>query len=201
MSALKNSISIIITSAMILTGCREVPVPKPKGYFRIDLPEKEYIVFNDTIRQDDYLPLSFEYPVYGIISFDENVNPEPGWFNVDFPPFKARIYLTYKGINNDLDELMEQTYRMNVKNHISKADAISEQVFSDPENKVYGILYDLKGNTATAVQFFVTDSVNHFFRGSLYFLSEPNPDSIAPVNQFFRDDIIHMIETLRWKEI
>ena len=201
MSALKNSISIIITSAMILTGCREVPVPKPKGYFRIDLPEKEYIVFNDTIRQDDYLPLSFEYPVYGIISFDENVNPEPGWFNVDFPPFKARIYLTYKGINNDLDELMEQTYRMNVKNHISKADAISEQVFSDPENKVYGILYDLKGNTATAVQFFVTDSVHHFFRGSLYFLSEPNPDSIAPVNQFFRDDIIHMIETLRWKEI
>ena len=96
---------------------------------------------------------------------------------------------------------MEQTYTMNVKNHISKADAISEQVFSDPENKVYGILYDLKGNTATAVQFFVTDSTRHYFRGSLYFMSEPNPDSIAPVNEFFRKDIIHMIETLRWKEI
>jgi gliding motility-associated lipoprotein GldD len=201
MSVLKNSISIVIISAMIMTGCREVPVPKPKGYFRIDLPEKEYIVFKDTIRQNGYLPLSFEYPVYGTISFDENVNPEPGWFNVDFPPYKARIYLTYKRINNDLEELMEQTYQMNVKNHISKADAISEQVFSNPENRVYGILYDLKGNTATAVQFFVTDSVHHFFRGSLYFLSEPNPDSLAPVNQFFREDIVHMIETLKWKEI
>ncbi len=95
---------------------------------------------------------------------------------------------------------MEQTYRMNVKNHITKADAINEQMIIDPERKIYGILYDLKGNTATAVQFFVTDSTKHFFRGSLYFFSEPNPDSLAPVNEFFREDIIHMIETLKWKD-
>jgi len=201
MRILKNNILIIIASAFILAGCGDVSVPKPKGYFRIDLPPKEYTVFNDTVREDGYIPVSFEYPTYGRISFGEDVNTEPGWFNVDFPAYKARIYLTYRDIDNDLEELMEQTYTMNVKNHISKADAISEQVFSDPENKVYGILYDLKGNTATAVQFFVTDSTRHYFRGSLYFMSEPNPDSIAPVNEFFRKDIIHMIETLRWKEI
>jgi gliding motility-associated lipoprotein GldD len=200
MKVLKHSIRLLFAVSIILQACTEVPVPKPRGYFRIDLPEKEYSVFDDANRWDGYIPVSFEYPVYGTISFDENINPEPGWLNVDFPSYKARIYLTYKDINNDLAALMEETYRMNVKNHISKADAISEKVLSYPENKVYGILYDLKGNTATAVQFFVTDSIRHYFRGSLYFLSEPNPDSLAPVNEFLRSDIIHMIETLKWKE-
>jgi gliding motility-associated lipoprotein GldD len=95
---------------------------------------------------------------------------------------------------------MEQTYKMNVKNHITKADAINEQVFNNQENKVYGILYDLKGNTASAVQFYVTDSIKHYLRGSLYFTAEPNADSLAPVINFFRDDIIHLIETLKWKK-
>jgi gliding motility-associated lipoprotein GldD len=125
---------------------------------------------------------------------------EPGWFNIDFSRYRAKIYLTYRQVNNDLEGLMEQTYKMNVKNHIIKADAIDEQVIIDPERKVYGILYDLRGSTATAVQFFVTDSTRHFFRGSLYFFAEPNPDSVAPVNSFLREDIIHIIETLRWKD-
>ncbi len=197
----RNKLLIIFLFMSIITGCRDVPVPRPKGYFRIDLPEKEYLVFHDSMSNNMNLPLSFEYPGYGKISFDTDEYSEPGWFNIDFPSYKAKIYLTYRKINNDLEDLMEQTYRMNVKNHIIKADAIKEQMFIDQENKVYGILYDLKGNTATAVQFFVTDSISHFFRGSLYFLSEPNPDSLAPLNEFFREDIVHLIETLKWDEI
>ena len=112
---------------------------------------------------------------------------------------KARIYLTYKNINNDLAGLIEQTYAMNVKNHITKADAINEQVINDKEDNIYGVLYDLKGNTATSVQFYVTDSIKNYLRGSLYFESEPNADSLAPVISFFREDIIHLIETLKWK--
>jgi gliding motility-associated lipoprotein GldD len=89
---------------------------------------------------------------------------------------------------------------MNVKNHITKAEAINEQEFNDKGNKVYGVLYDLKGNTASAVQFYVTDSVTHYLRGSLYFSAEPDADSLAPVITFFREDIIHLIETLKWKK-
>lgn len=196
----ENSILYLLTSFVLLSGCHEVAVPRPKGYFRIDLPRHEYVTFNSGFTQAADLPLSFEYPVYGKISFEPDGYSEPGWFTIDFHSFKAKIYLTYKGINRDLENLMEQTYRMNVKNHITKADAINEQMIIDPERDVYGILYDLKGNTATAVQFFVTDSTKHFFRGSLYFFAEPNPDSLAPVNEFFREDIIHIIETLKWKD-
>jgi gliding motility-associated lipoprotein GldD len=197
----KNNINafILLLAVCTLYSCREVAVPKPKGYFRIDLPSKNYIPFNAAGQFTD-IPLKFEYPAYGTVSDLNNNHSEPGWFNIEFPRFKARIYLTYKDINGDLAALIEQTYTMNVKNHITKADAINELAINDKENRIFGILYDLKGNTATSVQFYVTDSIKHYLRGSLYFESEPNADSLAPVIDFFRADIIHLIETLKWNE-
>lgn len=181
-------------------SCRDVAVPKPRGHFRIDLPGHSYRSLSDTLAKTRNLPFSFEYPVYGNISFEHDSYSGPGWFNINFPSYKAKIYLTYIDINNDLEQLMEQTYKLNVRNHIIKADAINEQMINDPEKNIYGILYDLKGNTATAVQFFVTDSTKHYLRGSLYFSSEPDSDSLAPVIGFFREDIIHLIETLEWND-
>jgi gliding motility-associated lipoprotein GldD len=200
MSILRQSKFLILLAFITYNpGCRKVSVPKPKGYFRIDLPKKEYKVFDIPENSLKDLPFSFEYPAYGILSPQEENAKEPGWLNIEFPFYKAKIYLTYKDINNNFDGLMDQSYRMNVKNHISKADAIQEQVFSNQENKVFGILYDLKGNTASAVQFYVTDSVKHYLRGSLYFAAEPDADSLEPVINFFRGDIVHLIETLKWK--
>lgn len=191
---------LLIFTAILagIYGCKEVPVPKPTGYFRIDLPERQYRIF-DQGDMKNKLPLSFEYPAYGQLTFPAGNASEQGWFNIEFPSYKARIYLTYKDINKNFESLMEQTYKMNVKNHISKADAIDEKIINNRKNKVYGILYDLKGNTATAVQFYVTDSVKHYLRGSLYFSAEPDADSLEPVINFFRGDIEHLIETLKWK--
>jgi gliding motility-associated lipoprotein GldD len=181
-------------------GCRHVSVPKPRGHFRIDLPERKYVQFNEQIRKNLNIPLTFEYPAYGHLTFQGEHGSDPGWFNIEFPSYRAKIYLTYKDVKNDLDSLLDQSYDLNVKYHVAKADAIKEQVFSNPENKVYGILYDLKGNTASSVEFYVTDSLSHYLRGSLYFASEPNADSLAPVIDFFRGDIIHLIETMKWKK-
>jgi gliding motility-associated lipoprotein GldD len=200
MRILKNSLLLLILIFLIGTmGCRKVSVPKPVGYFRIDLPKREYVVFDNRVEKKADLPFSFEYPAYGKLSYGEENKSEPGWLNIEFPFYKAKIYLTYKNINNNFDGLMEQSYKMNVKNHISKADAIKEQVISNQEKRVFGILYDLKGNTASAVQFYVTDSLKHYLRGSLYFAAEPDADSLKPVIDFFRGDIVHLIETLKWQ--
>ena len=196
----KISILILLIFLCASYSCREVPVPKPKGFFRIDLPEKQYVPFNDKPEMMGRMPFSFEYPAYGHLSFQSENENEPGWFNIEFPAYKAKIYFTYKDVENDFATLMEQTYKMNVKNHITKADAINEQPFINQENKIFGILYDLKGNTASSVQFYVTDSVSHYLRGSLYFSAEPDADSLSPVIEFFREDIIHLIETLRWNK-
>ncbi len=185
---------------VVVTSCKEVAVPKPRGYFRIDLPERHYVLFDASGSGRKNLPFSFEYPAYGHLSFHQEMGSQPGWFNIEFPKYKAKIYFTYKDVKNNFAGLMEQTYKMNVKNHIEKADAINEKEYNNKKDKVYGVLYDLKGNTATAVQFYATDSTRHYLRGSLYFSAEPNSDSLAPVINFFRQDIIHLIETLKWKK-
>jgi gliding motility-associated lipoprotein GldD len=195
----KISLGIILILICTTYSCRKVSVPKPRGHFRIDLPQKQYILFDYNMVKGSALPFTFEYPVYGQLAFNIENGSDPGWFNVEFPAYRAKIYLTYKKVNRNFEGLMDQTYKMNVKNHITKADAINEEVLSYPKNKVYGILYDLKGNTASAVQFYATDSTNNYLRGSLYFSAEPNADSLAPVIDFFRADIVHLIETLRWK--
>ena len=197
----KISQVILLVFLWLGFGCKEITVPKPRGYFRIDLPEKEYKVFDQNSSKTKDMPFTFEYPVYGNLNFGAGNADEPGWFNIEFPDYMAKIYLTYKWVDGDFNELMEETYKMNVKNHITKADAINESVINNQADKVYGVLYDLKGNTASAVQFYITDSLNHYLRGSLYFSSEPNADSLVPVIDFFREDIVHMIETLKWKKI
>lgn len=195
----KTSLLTLLVFLTASYSCREVAVPKPRGHFRIDLPARQYVQFNEHSEKNLNLPLSFEYPAYGHLIFQGEHSSNPGWFNIEFPTYKAKIYLTYKDVHNDLESLLDQSYDLNVKYHVSKADAIKEQVFNNSEHKVYGILYDLKGNTASAVEFYVTDSVSHYLRGSLYFTSEPNADSLAPVIDFFREDIMHLIETLKWK--
>lgn len=193
-----SKLLLIIISLITIYSCREISVPKPKGHFRIDLPAKNYLLFEGRSVKNNNTPFSFEYPSYGKLSFQTENIDEAGWFDIDFPIYRAKIYLTYKDVKNDFAGLMEQTYKMNVKNHIAKADAINELPFNIPEKRVFGILYDLKGNTASAVQFYVTDSVSHYLRGSLYFSAEPDADSLAPVIEFFREDIIHIIETMKW---
>ena len=61
-----------------------------------------------------------------------------------------------------------------------------------------GVLYVLEGPVAAPLQFFVTDSVSHFMRGSLYFNHAPNPDSTAPVLERMEADVRRIMETLVW---
>jgi gliding motility-associated lipoprotein GldD len=191
----KNIIQIVaITFALMLitvTACRKTFYPKPRAYFRIDLPEKAYQVYSSEC------PYSFEYPVYGIIRNYEGKDAEPCWINIEFPYFKGKMHLTYKPVKKNLALYVEDIRTLAYK-HIIKADDIIERPFYYPERKVFGILYDIEGNTASSINFFATDSTRNFLSGSLYFSVHPNADSLSPVIRFFRTDIEHLIETLHW---
>ncbi len=183
----------------IVTGCSSSYTPKPRGYYRIVFPERGYQVFDN-----GNCPFRFEYPKYGTFNRDtvflDTVPDNPCWFNITFPSLNGNLYLSYKEINehNTLPKLTEDSHRLTFK-HTVKADFIEENTIHT-SNDVYGILYDVGGNAASALQFFVTDSIKHFLRGSLYFYSTPNADSMAPVVRFLRPDILHLISTLQWKE-
>jgi gliding motility-associated lipoprotein GldD len=176
----------------VISGCRDHEVPKPKGYFRIDFPEKQYIIYDTTC------PFTFEFPVYGSISYDVGRISEPCWFNIEFPRYRAKIHISYKKLDGNLAEILRESHEF-AYSHSVKADAITELPWLNPGKRVYGILYDIKGNTASSVQFYVTDSARNFLRGALYFSAQPNEDSLSPAISFFREDLIHLVETLKWK--
>lgn len=179
---------------MMVTACGDNnPQPKPRGYFRIDLPEKQYVTLDTMARY------SFEYPVYATITPDYYSPDEHDWVNVVFPAFKGTIHLSYKHVHGNLSRYVEDAHKMIVK-HIEKASGIRDSLIIDERRDVYGLLYFLDGEgVASPLQFYVTDSTQHFMRGSLYFNTYPNNDSLQPVIDFITEDVRHLITTLEWK--
>lgn len=180
-----------LLSLGIMVSCRGHQSPKPKGYFRIEFPEHSYQKLDTTF------PYSFEYAKIAEIQPDSHKDAEKYWCNIAYPSYNGKIHLSYKKINNNFYDLLEDSRKLAYK-HTIKADAINERLFEDSTKHVIGILYEIKGNAASPYQFFLTDSIEHFLRGSLYFNTIPNKDSLAPVIDFIGEDITHLIETLEW---
>ena len=193
-----QKIFVLFFLAIFFFACNSEYTFKQRGYYKIDFPEKSYQVFNEP-----GFPYSFEYPVYGRIvqdtSFFEDEPENPYWINIDFPQFESRIYLSYKEIGrNDFEKLVNDAFTMSYKQHTYKASSIEPTNITTPNN-INGVYFTLTGNTATANQFFLSDSTRHFLRGALYFDAAPNADSLSIVNDFLKADMQHLINTLQWK--
>ena len=89
--------------------------PKPRGYFRIDFPQKEYVKL-DTMKY-----YSFEYPAYSEITPDYYSLHEKEWINIEYPNHKGTIHISYKTIEDNLDKYLEDSYSMMIK-HISRGN-------------------------------------------------------------------------------
>jgi gliding motility-associated lipoprotein GldD len=180
---------IIIVLLLVLVSCGKNYSPRPYGYFRIDLPENTYTTF------DNSYPYTFQ------MSENATIIPrkETFWMDIYYPAFKARLHCSYKTVTGNFHELSEDS-RSLVYKHAIRADAITERPFENPQAKVYGILYDIAGNSASPLQVVLTDSTRHFFRAALYFNAVPNSDSIAPVVAYFREELRQMVETFEWKK-
>ncbi|MFZ9299592.1 MAG: hypothetical protein ACO23V_01375 [Chitinophagaceae bacterium] len=200
---------------MVFFSCNSPFTPKPRSYYKIDMPKHEYQVFNEPS-----FPYQFEYPVYAKISKDSTMfedNPDyPYWFNIDFPAFQGRIYVSYKTIGgistykiksgngyrdsmvtNTFEGLRDEAFKMTFK-HSLKASSIEDSLFTT-KNGITGVYFTVGGNAATANQFFVSDTTKHFLRGALYFDASPNADSLRPVNEFLKKDLLHLIQTFSWR--
>jgi len=188
----------LLATILFFAGCQEKYTPKPREYFRIDFPEKSYHFINST------LPYNFEIPDYSFVQPDADNPDKPAWTNIEIPANKAEIHLSYYELPSQkpanrlkLNEFMEESRKLAYK-HSIKADAITEQVFMNPEQQVFGLIYRIEGNAASPLQFFLTDSTRHFLRGALYIRDVPNIDSLQPVIDFLEPDVIRLIESARW---
>ena len=186
---------MILAVFMLLTvfSCRQDYTPKPRGFVRIDIPAQAYRDF------DTNFPYYFQYPVYAEIVAHEHADREPYWINIVYPQFNGQIYISYKKIDNNLVEYLEDS-RSFVMKHIPKASSIDDTLITDRDRNVFGMIYYIHGTgAASPCQFFVTDSSTHFLRGALYFNFTPDNDSLAPVIDLIEKDIRHLVSTVRWR--
>lgn len=189
---MKSSLSFFgFIVAILLAGCTDDDaVPKPIGYFRIDLPEHAYQT------KELNCPFNIEISKHSRLEIFED---QPCWFNVYYPNLDVRIHLTYRSVDGNLRDFLEEAHKLAFEHQI-KANSIKTKRVTRPESDVYGLIYDLEGSVATPFQFYLTDSTDHFLRGSAYFNARPNPDSLKPALAYLEKDLQHFVEHFEWKE-
>ncbi|MGE9516091.1 MAG: gliding motility lipoprotein GldD [Solitalea-like symbiont of Acarus siro] len=194
---LKYRILTLLIVTFLAHACSDAPnsVPKPKAYYRINFVEKDYIQFKN-FNGCNY---SFLIPSYSAVTPDEANLNEKCWLNINYPKYGGTLHISYFKITNrnQIIKLSEDSRKLVFK-HTIKASEINEVYLSYPKNNVYGFLYEIEGNAASPLQFYISDNKSNFLRGSLYFNMTPNIDFIKPVIDYIRIDINKLIESLRW---
>lgn len=189
-------LAVLLVLLFLLAGCEQSYTPKPKGYNRLILPAHEYKVLPDS------LPYSFEISTAARILRDSSYIAERYWIDLFYPAITANIQITYKNLNQDpqfLRELVNDSYKLTAKHQI-KAYAIEESIVKTPSGKT-AVIAELEGEVPSQFQFFITDSTHNFIRGALYFRTSTKNDSLAPAIEYMKIDAMHLINTLRWKEV
>ncbi|WP_255749868.1 gliding motility lipoprotein GldD [Pontibacter liquoris] len=184
-----------VSLAAAMAACSAEYTPKPKGYNRIDLPTAAY---QSLPAQHPY---TFEYSKYAKIRPDSSGIAQPHWINIIYPQLGANVQLTYKNIGHSdkvLNSLIEDSRKLTSKHQI-KAYSIEESEIKTPAGDIAAV-FELTGEVPSQFQFYVTDSTEHFLRGALYFRTATANDSLAPVIEFVKKDIIHLLNTLKWRE-
>ena len=190
---MKNNFSIFLITLLTVSfySCNKTTKIVPHGYLRIDFPDKMYekIVF-------DNCDFSIEIPNYLNVNMDSK---NECWITLVNKKNNINIHLSYHKVNNNLDSLILASHNLVYEGHYRKADGIWE---TSSQNSNFTI-YELSGEVATPIQFYVTDKKNHFLRGSMYpstlkRIININRDSLAPVIDFYKKDIEKIIESIEW---
>ena len=173
---------------LLFISCSEENLPKPKAFLKLEYGEKVY----------EKLTISRPYSLRCQIRLFLRDIPKK-WLKIEYPSLKATIDITYRKVDNNLRELLIESEKLVFK-HTSKAEQITSNDYLKDQKKVYATLHNITGNAASQLQFHITDSINHFIKGALYFKIKPNYDSVLPAVAYIKKDILHLIETFNWEE-
>lgn len=193
MKWISSGIGSFLLLGVISVSCVDY-TPKPRGYVRIEPPKASYIHLDQ-----EKLPFDFAVSQAATVELPEKDNDVIG-VNILYPEMGARLYCSYLPITRSSLATADAESRSLVSRQVKSVNKISEKAYSNPEEEVYGSLFLLDGESASPIQFLLTDSVSNFFRGALYFDSKPNADSLAPAIQYIREDIIELIQTFNWRK-
>ena len=193
----KAGLSIVIGIVLLISGAYSCgdsgTMPKPKGYYRIEIPQTQYMDLSL-----DELPCSFNVSQLVTVELPSE-NTSGNWINLTYPSLNVKIYCSFHQITPADLSILENECRELVSKNAKNADAITEQLYENPEMRVYGMLFSIEGETVSPVQFMLTDSSTRFFRGALFYECKPNVDSLAPVTHYLNENVIELIQSFQWQ--
>lgn len=187
--------NLLVLSVILLgmTSCEKAWLPKPPGYNKIDLPNHRY----DKLIGD--YPYELDFSTASQVEPDSFNLSERAWINLNYKDFGAKVHLTYKkidGKNTKFEVLSNDAFKLTAKHQI-KAYGIEEGILVTP-NGYTAVVAELSGEVPTQFQFFVTDSTDHFLRGALYFNTAMKNDSLAPVIEYIKIDMTHLMNSIKF---
>ena len=187
----RTFLAALFVGLLMCVSCTDY-TPKPRGYVRLEPPRASYKPL-----AVDSMPCAF------LVSQLVRVEiPQEGsrGVNLSYPSLGAKIYCSYLPVTpTTLPGVMNES-RMMVGRLMKQTEDVKERAYENPSEGVYGSLFLIGGDVASPVQFVLTDSVKHFFRGALYYDCVPNADSLAPLTDYLRADIIELIQSFTWKK-
>lgn len=133
--------------------------PKPRGYVVLNLRRHS---INRLISVTCLLILMFSQTA--VIEVPDQKKGVTG-LNISYPELEAKLYCSYLPITPASLVTVETESRSFVARLIKSENRISEKAYSNPAANVYGSLFLLDGESASPIQFLLTDSVSNFFRG------------------------------------
>jgi gliding motility-associated lipoprotein GldD len=186
----RTLLPLLFVLAMVGYACQPDPYPRPRGYHRIELPTRNYQVF-----QEPGCPFTFEYPSYAKIKL---VRADSCFYDIHFPQFNCYWHLTARNLGGSVQQGIHafEDYRQVVYKHARKG-AIREFPIETKEG--IGTLFQLTGNVASPLYFFFGDSAHTALECSFYFFTSEKNDSLAPVIDFLREDMLHLLRSVKFK--
>lgn len=195
----KSIFFVFIIFCMLICACGNdnISIPKPRAYPKVEFVPKETktMVFESC-------PFTFDFPSYGTIVKDKPGRGEEElacWFDVSIKEYNAKIHCSYVPIDKkeDLEHYIKDAFT--ISGQINKrSDYMSEQLI-ETKNGVKGLMMLFEGPAASPCHFYLTDEKDHYMKASLYFDTQVNPDSLAPITQYLLQDIDQMITSFQWK--
>jgi len=184
-------ISLLVVFSVFNFSCIDSNLPKQRAFLRIEFPEPNYSPF-----EESSFPVDFYYNS-GVTKIN---NKNFQQLSLNYPKMNFSIDLSFNKINK-LDDLESNLsdFSIILDTHSKKSNGIFIREYEDLNDRVFGKIYEIRGDVASPIQFYITDSTSNFMSGSLNLKSKSKYDSIFPSIQYIKNDILVLVESLSWK--
>ena len=156
-------ISICLVSWLGMSCQEDNPVPKPRIYPKMVLPEATMSTY-----QLDHCPYTFQFldaaDIEQKTEFMGEDPPNECWFDLRITSLNAVLYLSYYPIKHEksFDQLIQDNYR--IITEINKRSDYTEEVKVHNLHGVGGMEYLFEGPAASPIHFYLSDTTNHFIK-------------------------------------